>query len=68
MIGLNGISSPTHLPMKQLSGIHSCPSKSREIWDQLIKKICAKFFPISKVQHIRMQVINFKQGEEEGID
>jgi hypothetical protein len=37
-------------------------------WDQLIKKFCAKFFPISKIQHIRMQVINFKQGEEEGID
>jgi hypothetical protein len=33
-------------------------------WDQLIKKFCAKFFPISKIQHIRMQVINFKQGEE----
>jgi hypothetical protein len=37
-------------------------------WDQLIKKFCAKFFPISKIQHIRIQVINFKQGEEEGID
>jgi hypothetical protein len=36
-------------------------------WDQLIKKSCDKFFPIIKVQHIRMQVINFKQGEE-GID
>jgi hypothetical protein len=31
MIGLNGISSPTHLLMKKLSGIHSRPSKSREI-------------------------------------
>jgi hypothetical protein len=37
-------------------------------WDQLIKKLCAKLFPISKIQRIRMQVINFKQGEEEGID
>jgi hypothetical protein len=37
-------------------------------WDQLIKTFCAKFFPIRKIQHIRMQVINFKQGEEEGID
>jgi hypothetical protein len=37
-------------------------------WDQLIQKFCAKFSPISKIQHIRMQVINFKQGEEEGID
>jgi hypothetical protein len=27
----NGISSPTHLPMKQWSAIHSHPSKSREI-------------------------------------
>jgi hypothetical protein len=36
-------------------------------WDQLIQKFCAKFSPISKIQHIRMQVINFKQGEEEGI-
>jgi hypothetical protein len=31
MIGLNGISSTTHLPKKQLSGIHLRPSKSREI-------------------------------------
>jgi hypothetical protein len=37
-------------------------------WNQLIKKFCAKFFPISKIQHIRVQVINFKQGEEERID
>jgi hypothetical protein len=37
-------------------------------WNQLIKKFCAKFFPISKIQHIRRQVITFKQGEEEGID
>jgi hypothetical protein len=37
-------------------------------WNQLIKKFCAKFFPIRKIKHIRMQVINFKQGEEEGID
>jgi hypothetical protein len=34
----------------------------------LTKKFCEKFFPISKVQHLRRQVINFKQGEEEGID
>jgi hypothetical protein len=37
-------------------------------WNQLIKQFCAKFFPISKIQHIRMQVINFKLGEEQGID
>jgi hypothetical protein len=36
-------------------------------WDQVIKKFSAMFFPISNIQHIRMQVINFKQGEEEGI-
>jgi hypothetical protein len=34
----------------------------------LTKKFCEKFFPISKVQHLRRQVINFMQGEEEGID
>jgi hypothetical protein len=37
-------------------------------WNQLIKKFCAKFFPISKIKHIRMQVITFEQGEEEEID
>jgi hypothetical protein len=37
-------------------------------WNQLIKKFCAKFFLISKIQHIRMQMINFKQGEEERIE
>src|SRR6185312_5364557 len=37
-------------------------------WDHLMKKFCERFFPLSKVQHIRKQVINFAQGEEEGID
>jgi hypothetical protein len=39
-----------------------------ENWNQLMRKYCDKFFPISKIQHIREQVINFTQGEEEGID
>ena len=33
-----------------------------------MKKFCEQFFPLSKVQHIRKQVINFAQGEKEGID
>jgi hypothetical protein len=37
-------------------------------WNKLTKKFCEKFFPISKVQHLRRQVITFMQGEEEGID
>jgi hypothetical protein len=37
-------------------------------WSKLTKKFCEKFFPISKVQHLRRQVITFTQGEEEGID
>jgi hypothetical protein len=37
-------------------------------WNKLTKKFCEKFFPISKVQHLRRQVFNFMQGEEEGID
>jgi hypothetical protein len=37
-------------------------------WNKLMKKFCEKFFPISKVQHLRRQVITFTQGEEEGID
>jgi hypothetical protein len=37
-------------------------------WNQLAKKFCEKFFPISKVQHLRRQVITFMQGEEKGID
>ena len=37
-------------------------------WDDLMKKFCERLFPLSKVQHIRKQVINFTQGEEEGID
>jgi hypothetical protein len=31
-------------------------------WNKLTKKFCEKFFPISKVQHLRRQVINFMQG------
>jgi hypothetical protein len=37
-------------------------------WDDLVKKFLLKFFPISKVQDLRRQVLTFKQGEEEGID
>jgi hypothetical protein len=37
-------------------------------WNKLTKKFCEKFLPISKVQHLRRQVITFTQGEEEGID
>jgi hypothetical protein len=37
-------------------------------WNKLTNKFCEKFFPISKVQHLRRQVITFMQGEEEGID
>ena len=36
--------------------------------DDLMKKFCERFFPLSKVQHIQKQVINFAQGEKEGID
>jgi hypothetical protein len=36
-------------------------------WNKLTKKFCEKFFPISKVQHLRRQVITFTQ-EEQGID
>ena len=37
-------------------------------WNRLTRKFCEKFFPISKVQHLRRQVITFTQGEEERID
>jgi hypothetical protein len=37
-------------------------------WNKLTKKFCEKFFPISKVQHLRRKLITFMQGEEEGID
>jgi hypothetical protein len=37
-------------------------------WDELVKKFLLKFFPISKVQYLRRQVLTFKQGENEGID
>jgi hypothetical protein len=33
-----------------------------------VKKFCEKFFLISKVQNVRKQVVNFAQGEDEGID
>jgi hypothetical protein len=37
-------------------------------WDELVKKFLLKFIPIRKVQDLRMQVLTFKQGEDEGID
>jgi hypothetical protein len=33
-----------------------------------VKKFLSKFFTIRKVQDLRRQVLNFKQGEGEGID
>jgi hypothetical protein len=37
-------------------------------WDEVVKKFLLKFFPISKVQDLRRQVLTFKQGEDEEID
>jgi hypothetical protein len=37
-------------------------------WDELVKKFLLKFFPISKIQYMRRQVLTFKHGEDEGID
>jgi hypothetical protein len=36
-------------------------------WNKLTWKFWEKFSPISNVQHLRKQVINFAQGEEEGM-
>jgi hypothetical protein len=36
-------------------------------WNKLKKNFREEFFPISKVQQLRRQVITFMQGEEEGI-
>jgi hypothetical protein len=36
-------------------------------WDEL-EEVFLKFFPISKVQDLRRQVLTFKQGEDEEID
>jgi hypothetical protein len=30
-------------------------------WNKLTKKLCEKFFPIGKVQHLRRQMITFTQ-------
>jgi hypothetical protein len=42
--------------------------KAKGNWDELVKKFFLKFFPMSKVQYLRRQVLTFKQGEDEGID
>jgi hypothetical protein len=36
--------------------------------DELVKKFLLNFFAISKVQDLRRQVLNFKQGEDDEID
>jgi hypothetical protein len=36
--------------------------------EQVDEEILREIFHVSKVQHLRRQVINFTQGEEEGID
>jgi hypothetical protein len=42
--------------------------KSKGNWDELVKKFLLKFFPISKVQDLRRQMLTFKQGEDERMD
>jgi hypothetical protein len=42
--------------------------EAKENWDELVKKFLLKFFPISKVQVLRRQVLTLKQGEDVGID
>jgi hypothetical protein len=37
-------------------------------WDELVNKFLLMFFPISKVQDLRRQVLTFKKGEDEEID
>jgi hypothetical protein len=37
-------------------------------WNELMKNFCRQFFPLSKIQHVRRQVITFEQGKNEGID
>jgi hypothetical protein len=37
-------------------------------WDELVKKFLLKFYPISKVQDLRRQVLTFKHREDEGIE
>jgi hypothetical protein len=44
------------------------PVETKENWEELVKRFLLKFFPISKVQNLRRQVLTFKQGEDEGID
>jgi hypothetical protein len=42
--------------------------KAKGNWDELVKKCLLMFFPISKVQDLRRQVLTFKQGEDERFD
>jgi hypothetical protein len=44
------------------------PIEEKGNWDELVKKFLLKFFPISKVQDLRRQVLTSKRGEDEGID
>jgi hypothetical protein len=48
--------------------VHTVSVEAKGNWDELVKKFFLKFFPISKVQDLRRQVLTFNQGEDEGID
>jgi hypothetical protein len=54
--------------MKQRHGTRLCQLKLKAIGTSWQRSFARSFFPISKVQHLRRQVITFTQGEEEGID
>jgi hypothetical protein len=68
MNGSNGISFPTHFAGEAKIWYSFASFGFEGNWNKLTNKFCEKFFPFSKVQHLRRQVITFTQGEEEGID
>jgi hypothetical protein len=37
-------------------------------WEMLCSKFCLKFFPISRVVSLQIEVLTFKQHEEEPLD
>jgi hypothetical protein len=68
MNGSNGISSPYSLVGNAKTWYSLVSFEVEGNWNKLTNKFYEKFFTISKVQHLRRQVIIFMQGEEEGID
>ena len=58
---------PFSLRDKARAWLHSLPPGSITTWDQLTQAFLNKYFPPSKTDHLRKQIVTFSQREDESL-